>query len=113
MRVAVIGAGIGGISVAYELALAGRKVVLVDRGRLLGGMTSRTTAHLAPICDDGLSALVDMRGESLARGFQASQQAAVDRIEQHVAKLEIDCDFRRLEGFLFPAAWMDEKEAAR
>ncbi|MER9947697.1 FAD-dependent oxidoreductase [Mesorhizobium sp. M0047] len=111
--VAVIGAGIAGISVAYELALAGRKVVLVDRGPLLGGMTSRTTAHLAPICDDGLSALVEMRGEALARGFQASQRAAVDRIEQHVASLEIDCDFRRLEGFLFPAAWMDEKEAAR
>ncbi|TIU39108.1 MAG: FAD-binding oxidoreductase, partial [Mesorhizobium sp.] len=87
--------------------------VLVERGPLLGGMTSRTTAHLAPICDDGLSALVKMRGEALARGFQESQQAAVDCIEQHVGRLEIDCDFRRLDGFLFPAAWMDEKEAAR
>ncbi|TGV43355.1 FAD-binding oxidoreductase, partial [Mesorhizobium sp. M2D.F.Ca.ET.160.01.1.1] len=93
-----------------ELALAGRKVVLVDRGPLLGGMTSRTTAHLAPICDDGLSALVKMRGEVLARGFQESQQAAVDCIEQHVGRLEIDCDFRRLDGFLFPAAWMEERE---
>nr|WP_318013258.1 FAD-dependent oxidoreductase [Mesorhizobium sp. CA6] len=111
--VAVVGAGIAGVSIAYELALAGRKVVLVDRGPLLGGMTSRTTAHLAPICDDGLSALIDMRGEALARGFQESQQAAVNRIERHVASLEIDCDFRRLDGFLFPAAWMDEKQAAR
>ena len=80
--VAVVGAGIAGVSIAYELASAGRKVTLVDRGPMLGGMTSRTTAHLAPICDDGLSELVKMRGEELARGFQESQQAAVDRIEK-------------------------------
>ncbi|MDX8517397.1 FAD-dependent oxidoreductase [Mesorhizobium dulcispinae] len=112
-EVAVIGAGIAGVSIAYELALAGRKVVLVDRGPLLGGMTSRTTAHLSPVCDDGLGALIEMRGEALARGYQQSQQAAVDRIEQHVADLGIGCDFRRLDGFLFPAARMDEKDAAR
>jgi glycine/D-amino acid oxidase-like deaminating enzyme/nitrite reductase/ring-hydroxylating ferredoxin subunit len=111
--VAVVGAGIAGVSIAYELALAGRKVVLVDRGPLLGGMTSRTTAHLAPICDDGLSELVKVRGEELARGFQESQAAAVDRIEQHVQNLGIDCDFRRLDGFLFPAAWMTEEEAGK
>ncbi|WFP78977.1 FAD-dependent oxidoreductase [Mesorhizobium sp. WSM4906] len=111
--VAVVGAGIAGVSVAYELALAGRKVVLVDRGPLLGGMTSRTTAHLAPICDDGLSELVRVRGEELGRGFQESQAAAVDRIEQHVRDLGINCDFRRLDGFLFPAAWMDEEEAGK
>ncbi|MFU0507808.1 FAD-dependent oxidoreductase [Pseudaminobacter sp. NGMCC 1.201702] len=111
--VAVVGAGIAGISIAYELLLAGRNVVLVDRGPLLGGMTSRTTAHLAPICDDGLSELVKVRGEKLARRYQESQQAAVDRIEKHVKDLGIDCDFRRLDGFLFPAAWMDEEEAAK
>jgi glycine/D-amino acid oxidase-like deaminating enzyme/nitrite reductase/ring-hydroxylating ferredoxin subunit len=111
--VAVVGAGIAGVSIAYELTLAGRKVVLVDRGPLLGGMTSRTTAHLAPICDDGLSELVKVRGEELARGFQESQAAAVDRIGQHVQNLGIDCDFRRLDGFLFPAAWMTEEEAGK
>jgi glycine/D-amino acid oxidase-like deaminating enzyme/nitrite reductase/ring-hydroxylating ferredoxin subunit len=111
--VAVVGAGIAGVSIAYELTRAGQKVVLLDRGPLLGGMTSRTTAHLAPICDDGLSALVKIRGEAMARGFQESQQAAVDRIDEHVRDLGIDCDFRRLDGFLFPAAWMDEKEAGK
>jgi glycine/D-amino acid oxidase-like deaminating enzyme/nitrite reductase/ring-hydroxylating ferredoxin subunit len=111
--VAVIGAGIAGVSIAYELALVGKSVVLLDRGPLLGGMTSRTTAHLAPICDDGLSELVKVRGEKLGREFQESQAAAVDRIEQHVQNFGIDCDFRRLDGFLFPAAWMTEEEAGK
>ena len=74
-------------------------------------MTSRTTAHLAPICDDGLSTLIRLRGEETARLFQQSQDAAVARIEQIVAELGIDCNFRRLDAFLFPAMGVDPKEA--
>ncbi|AMN44198.1 FAD-dependent oxidoreductase [Rhodoplanes sp. Z2-YC6860] len=109
--VAVVGAGIAGLSVAYELSHAGKKVVVLDRGAIGGGMTSRTTAHLAPICDDGVAALAKMRGEEMAAKFQASQAAAVDRIEAIVKRHAIDCDFRRLEAFLFPAPGMEFKEA--
>lgn len=107
----VIGSGMAGLSTAYELTLAGQSVIVVDRGPILGGMTSRTTAHLAPICDDGIGALVDRRGEEMAAGFHRSQQAAVDRIEEHVERLNADCDFRRLDGVLFPAAHMSRQEA--
>src|SRR5690349_9012857 len=50
--VAVIGSGIAGISTAYELCKRGKLVIVIDRGRIAGGMTSRTSAHLAPLCDD-------------------------------------------------------------
>lgn len=111
--IVVVGAGIAGMSAAYELTLAGRSVLLIDKGALFGGMTARTTAHLAPICDDGLSDLVKQRGEELARGFQESQAAAVDRIEHHVKTLGIDCDFRRLDGILFPAVGMSRADAEK
>ena len=99
----IVGSGIAGLSAAYELAGAGQKVVVVDRGAIAGGMTSRTTAHLAPICDDGLSTLIGLRGVETAKLFQQSQAAAVDRIEAIVDRLAIRCDFRRLDGYLFPA----------
>jgi glycine/D-amino acid oxidase-like deaminating enzyme/nitrite reductase/ring-hydroxylating ferredoxin subunit len=107
----IIGSGIAGLSVAYELASIGRKVIVIDRGPIAGGMTSRTTAHLAPICDDGLSTLINLRGEETARLFQESQEAAVARIEENVAQLGIDCNFRRLDAFLFPAMGVEPKEA--
>ena len=107
----IIGSGIAGLSVAYELASAGQSVIVIDRGPISGGMTSRTTAHLAPICDDGLSALIQIRGEEIARLFQQSQDAAVARIEQIVRELGIDCNFRRLDAFLFPAMGVDPKKA--
>src|SRR5256885_16754414 len=76
--VAVIGSGIAGISTAYELAIEGQQVVVVDRGKIAGGITARTTAHLAPLCDDLTSAMISLRGEEIARLFYESQAAAID-----------------------------------
>jgi glycine/D-amino acid oxidase-like deaminating enzyme/nitrite reductase/ring-hydroxylating ferredoxin subunit len=109
--VVIVGAGIAGLSTAYELSQAGKKVVVLDRGAIAGGQTSRTTAHLAPVCDDGMAALSKMRGEEMAARFLASQSAAVDRIEAVTARHDIKCDFRRLDAFLFPAPGMAFKDA--
>jgi glycine/D-amino acid oxidase-like deaminating enzyme/nitrite reductase/ring-hydroxylating ferredoxin subunit len=99
----VIGAGMAGISTAYELAREGQKVVVIDRGRIAGGITARTSAHLAPLCDDLTSEMIKLRGEDISRAFYQSQAEAVDRIEE-IQKIEdITCDFRRLDGYLFQA----------
>jgi glycine/D-amino acid oxidase-like deaminating enzyme/nitrite reductase/ring-hydroxylating ferredoxin subunit len=107
----VVGSGIAGLSTAYELTRVGQKVIVLDRGKIAGGVTSRTTAHLAPVCDDGVSALTKLRGEQIASLFQKSQEAAVDRIEAIVAEHKISCNFRRLDAYLFPAPGMNFKDA--
>jgi glycine/D-amino acid oxidase-like deaminating enzyme/nitrite reductase/ring-hydroxylating ferredoxin subunit len=109
--IVVVGSGIAGLSVAYELAILGRSVVVLDRGRIGSGMTARTTAHLTPICDDLISELIKLRGEETARLFQESQAAAVDRIEAIVQDLDISCNFRRLDGYLFPALGTERSKA--
>jgi len=76
----VVGSGIAGLSVAYELALRGQKVVVIDRGRIAGGMTSRTTAHLTSQSDDGFETLIRVRGLEGAKSFYESHSAAIDRI---------------------------------
>src|SRR5712671_2600130 len=99
----VIGSGIAGMSTAYEPAMEGQKVIVVDRGAIAGGITALTSAHLAPLCDDLTSAMIELRGEDISRAFYVSQAAAVDRIEQIQQLEKIACDFRRLDGFLFQA----------
>ncbi len=108
--VVIVGAGIAGISCAYELTQRGQKVIVIDRGKIAGGVTSRTTGHLTPFSDDTTRAMISLRGEDIARLFYESQAAAVDRIEQIVAENKISCNFRRLDGYLFAALGTDWKE---
>jgi glycine/D-amino acid oxidase-like deaminating enzyme/nitrite reductase/ring-hydroxylating ferredoxin subunit len=107
----VIGSGIAGLSAAYELSEAGLSVIVVDRGPIAGGVTSRTTAHLASVCDDGAAGLIKMRGEATAKLFQESQDAAIARIEALVDQHKIDCNFRRVDAYLFPAPGAEFKDA--
>ncbi|HEX2215395.1 MAG TPA: FAD-dependent oxidoreductase [Xanthobacteraceae bacterium] len=99
--VAVIGSGIAGLSTAYELAARGKSVVVLDRGPLAGGMTARTTAHLASALDDFYFELIDLRGAEQAKLHYESQAAAVERIETIQAEEGISCDFARLDGYFF------------
>ncbi len=101
--VLVIGAGIAGLSTAFELMLSGRSVTVVDRGRPGRGMTARTSAHLAFEIDDYYRELISHRNVEAARQYYASQAAAVDRIEEIAASESIDCDFARVDGYLVPA----------
>ena len=99
----VIGSGIAGLSTAYELTKAGKSVVVLDRGPLGGGMTARTTGHLASELDDYYHELINVRGLDEARQVHGAQAAAIDRIEAIVRQEGFDCDFKRLDGYLFLA----------
>lgn len=99
--VCIVGAGIGGLSVAYSLALAGRSVIVLDDGPIGYGMTARTTAHLVNALDDRFYDIEECHGEEGARLAAESHTAAIDRIEQIVRDEKIDCGFERLDGYLF------------
>ena len=99
--VCIVGAGIAGLSVAYTLARAGKRVVVVDKEPIGSGESGRTTAHLSNAIDDRYVALEKAHGPNGARLAAESHTAAIDRIEQTVREEEIDCDFTRLDGYLF------------
>ncbi|MBP2432571.1 FAD-dependent oxidoreductase [Bradyrhizobium elkanii] len=114
--VAVVGSGIAGLSTAYELMKRGRSVIVIDRKGIASGMTARTSAHLAPLCDDLMSEFRKLRRAEVAKLFYESQAAAVDRIEEIQTSEKIACDFLRLDGYLFqgngmPADIFDEELA--
>ncbi|HYP27435.1 MAG TPA: FAD-dependent oxidoreductase [Blastocatellia bacterium] len=99
--VCIVGAGIAGMTTAYLLTREGKAVVVLDDGRVGGGMTERTTAHLSNAVDDRYFEIERLHGEKGARLAALSHTAAIDRIESIVAEEGIDCEFERLEGYLF------------
>lgn len=100
-NVCIVGAGIAGMTTAYLLAREGKSVVVLDDGPIGGGMTARTTAHLVTALDDRYFHLQRLHGEKGARLAAQSHAAAIDRVEEIVTREKIDCDFERLDGYLF------------
>lgn len=101
--VCIIGAGIAGLTTAYLLAREGKSVVVLDDGPIAGGETGRTTAHLVNALDDRYSQLESMHGAIGAQLAAASHTEAIDEIERIVTSENIDCDFSRVDGYLFAA----------
>lgn len=100
-NVCIIGAGISGMTTAYLLARAGRAVVVIDDGQIGGGETGRSTAHITAALDDRYHEIEKLHGEDGARLAAESHTAAIDRIEAIASLEDIDCDFERLDGYLF------------
>lgn len=100
-NVIIVGGGITGLSIAYSLIQSGQKVVLIEDGNIGSGETGRTTAHLVTALDDRYYHLESLYGEEATRLIADSQKTAIDFIERTVKTHAIDCDFERLDGYLF------------
>ena len=115
--VCIIGAGIAGMTTAFELARRGLRVTVLDDGPIGGGETHRTSAHLASAVDDHYYELESKFGAEGARLVHESHATAIDYIEAVSRELGIDCDFRRVDGYLIvppgEASRRDERELER
>lgn len=98
--VVVIGGGITGLTAAYLLKKAGKRVCLLERTRLGQGDTGCTTAHLTSVTDLRLAPMARQFGKDTARAVWASGAVAMNTIEDIAREEAIDCEFRRVPGFL-------------
>src|SRR5688572_28370662 len=99
--VVIVGAGIAGLTTAYLLAREGRRVAVIDDGPVAGGETCRTTAHVVNALDERYYGLERLFGEEGARLAAESHTAAVNKIDEIIGAERIDCDWSRLDGYLF------------
>lgn len=101
--VCIIGAGIAGISIAYQLVNAGKFVAIIDDGFVGSGETGRTTAHLANALDDRYFNIERLHGQENAVLAAQSHTEAINFIEAIIQQENIACDFKRVDGYLFLA----------
>lgn len=107
--VCVIGAGMAGMNCAYLLAKAGKSVMVLEDGSIGAGMTGVTTAHLTNALDDRYFELERYHGAAGIAHAADSHTAAIERFETIIREENIECDFFRLDGYLF-APPNDESE---
>ena len=117
--VAVLGAGITGLTAAALLKRAGKTVAVLDSKRIVRGATGYTTAKLTAGQGVIYSQLSKRFGEEGARLFAESNQAAIERVAQFVEEDGIDCDFERKANYVYAesadevAQLQDEVQAAQ
>ncbi len=105
--VAVVGAGIAGLSVARMLVSAGASVAVVDAGPVCAGVTGYTTAKVTSLHTLKYDTLRQSFGPERAAGYAAANEAAIGAVGDLAAADGIDCDLETAAAFTYT---MDEQQ---
>jgi glycine/D-amino acid oxidase-like deaminating enzyme/nitrite reductase/ring-hydroxylating ferredoxin subunit len=107
--VAVVGAGITGLTAALLLTRAGKRVAVIESKRIVHGATGYTTAKVTSSHGAVYKQLIAQFGEEGARIYGESNEAALARIARFVEEERIDCDFSRRSNYLYAATAEDRE----
>jgi glycine/D-amino acid oxidase-like deaminating enzyme/nitrite reductase/ring-hydroxylating ferredoxin subunit len=108
--VAVVGAGITGITAAILLKEAGKTVAVIDSKRIVQGATGYTTAKVTAGHGASYSKIRKAFGEQGIRTYARANEAAVDWIAKLVEANRIDCDLERKTNYVYAES---EEEVAQ
>ena len=99
--ICIIGAGITGIMTAYMLLNKGLKITLIDKGEICDGVTKNTTAKVTSQHGLIYNYLEATFGTEFAKLYLESNEKAIDTIEEIIKKESIDCDFERVDNYIY------------
>lgn len=99
--VCIIGAGITGISLAYELSKYDMNIVVLDRQAVCSSTSGNTTAKITSGHDLFYKYLIDSFSENKAKQYLHANERAIRNIENIVKLENIDCDFEIKNNYIF------------
>ena len=94
-EVLIIGGGITGALIAYQLSKEGYGTVLIDKRDIAMGSTSATTAMLQYEIDEPLYSLIDKVGENAAVDSYQEGVLAIDKLAKIINTVKSDCGFKK------------------
>jgi len=105
--VCIIGGGIAGLTTAYLLMKEGKSVCVLESDDLASGQTGKTTAHFVNALDDRFYRLERFHGEEGLKMAISSHSEAIRKVEEIVKREKIECELKKVSGYLFS---LDDKD---
>lgn len=99
-KVCIIGGGITGISIAYELTKNNIDFILLEKDDIVSKSTPRTTAKITSQHGLIYNYLVNAYGVNFAKEYFDANEEAIENIENIIKQENIDCDFVRENSYV-------------
>ena len=99
--VAVVGAGIVGLTTALLLEREGASVAVLEMRQVAAGATGHNTAKLSSLHGLAYSQLVRKAGRDKARTYGEANEAGIARVFEIAEELGIDCDLMRKPNYTY------------
>ncbi len=100
-EVCIIGGGIMGLTIAYQILQTGRKVCVLEGFEIGCGQTGRSTAQFTTALDTPYHKLEKYHGRKGAKLAAESHSSAIEHILEIIRKEKIECDLEKINGYLF------------
>ena len=99
--VLIIGGGITGMSIAYHLINSKRRVCVVERREVGGGITGRTTGKLSYLQGLIYQKISLYNDKDSAINYLKSQKDAIDIVSRIVKDNKIECDLTKVSSYTY------------
>jgi glycine/D-amino acid oxidase-like deaminating enzyme/nitrite reductase/ring-hydroxylating ferredoxin subunit len=99
--VAIVGAGIVGVTAAYMLSVAGLSVALLEARRIGRQVTGRSTAKITTQHSLIYRHLIESLGLETAEHYAEANRLGMNQIRQWVDGLGIACDFETKDAYVY------------
>lgn len=97
----IIGAGLAGLSCAYEMLPYSNNIVVVDQNRIYQNTTSSTTAKVTFQHGYIYHDLIKKHNLDSARLYKDFNEFGLNRIQDIIERENISCDFKLVNSYLF------------
>lgn len=106
----IIGGGITGLSIAYELKEMNQKITLVEASLVGMGVTKNTTGKINYLQETIYGDLTQKYSLEQAKKYLNGELRAIEEITRIIKKEQIECNLEKVESFVFTN---EEKEMAK
>ena len=92
----IIGGGIAGILTAFYLRDSGKRIAILERNKIMNGVTSKMTAKVTVLQD-----ILSKIEESNLDTYLKSQIEGMRLLKDNIESYNLDCDFLKNDSYLF------------